>query len=184
MEHTKTAQDKTAARDMCYVALFTALIAIMAQISIPMPAGVPLTLQTLAIPLAGLILGPRRGTLSTVIYVLIGAAGVPVFAGLKGGMGVVLGMTGGFLVSFPIMALLAGLGIAKGKTGMWLGLILGAVINYAVGTVWFMVIAHTGAAAALTACVIPFIPTAILKLVLAGLIGMMLRGVLIKNGLL
>ena len=85
--------------DLCYIALFTALIAVLAQISIPLPGGVPLTLQTLAVPLAGIVLGPRRGTFSTLLYVLLGAIGIPVFANFTGGLGIVLGVTGGFIIS-------------------------------------------------------------------------------------
>ncbi len=173
-------------KDICYIALFTALIAILAQISIPLPGGVPLTLQTFAVPLAGLVLGSKRGTIATVVYVLLGAVGVPVFANFTGGLGIVLGMTGGFIVSFPLMALLAGFGVKKTVKSplLWLWLVLGAVVNYAVGTVWFIVVAKSNLATALTACVVPFIPTAILKIILAGFFGTMLRGVLIKANLL
>ena len=178
--------EKLSLVDISQIALFTALIAVMAQISIPLPGGVPLTLQTLAIPLAGLVLGPKKGTLSTIVYVLLGAVGAPVFANFTGGIGIVLGMTGGFLLSFPIMALLAG--FASGKNAkspiLWMWLLAGAVINYIVGTLWFMFAAKANLMGALTACVIPFIPTAIIKMILAGMLGPMLRGVLIKSNLL
>ena len=172
--------------DLCYIALFTALIAALAQISIPLPGGVPLTLQTFAIPLAGLVLGAKRGTMSTVIYVLLGAVGVPVFAGFKGGLGVVFGMTGGFIISFPLMALMAGFAVNKSAKSimLWVWLVLGALANYAVGTVWFMIAAHTGLREALISCVVPFIPTAILKIILVGLAGPMLRGILQKANLI
>ena len=173
-------------RDICYIALFTALIAVLAQISIPLPGGVPLTLQTFAVPLAGLVLGSKRGTIATAVYVLLGAVGVPVFAGFAGGLGIVLGMTGGFIVSFPIMAFLAGLAVKKSLKSplLWLWLILGALVNYVIGTVWFMVVAGSTLPAALAACVIPFIPTAIIKIILSGIFGTMLRGILVKAGLL
>jgi len=173
-------------RDLCYIAFFTALIAVLAQISIPLPGGVPLTLQTFAVPLAGLVLGSKKGTIASLIYVLLGAVGVPVFANFSGGPGIVLGMTGGFILSFPVMAFLSGLGANKSVKSplLWLWLIIGAAANYAVGTVWFMVIADSSLYAALAACVIPFIPTAILKIILAGFFGTMLRGVLRKADLL
>ena len=98
MEKTKT-KSKIEIRDICYIAIFTAIIAVMAQISIPLPGGVPLTLQTLAVPLAGIILGAKRGTMSTIIYILLAMAGVPVLAGFSGGAGVVFGVTGGFIIS-------------------------------------------------------------------------------------
>ena len=169
-------------RDLCYCAAFAAVIAVLAQISIPLPAGVPLTLQTLAVPLAGLILGRRRGAMAVLIYLLAGAVGLPVFAGLQGGLHILLGMTGGFLLSFPLMAWAAGFGIESGH--MWVGLIAGAIGNYIIGTLWFMVVAHTGLMPALTACVLPFIPTAILKLILSGLLGILLRRALLRADLL
>ncbi len=173
-------------RDICYIALFTALIAVLAQISIPLPGGVPLTLQTFAVPLAGLVLGSKRGTMASLIYVLLGAVGVPVFAGFSGGLGIVLGMTGGFIVSFPIMAFLAGFAVKKSIKSplLWLWLVLGAVVNYVIGTVWFMIVAGSSLPAALTACVIPFIPTAIIKIILSGIFGTTLRGILVKANLL
>ena len=188
--------EKTAvtALDICYIAVFTAIITVMAQISVPLPGGVPMTLQTLAVPLAAMILGTKRGTLSVIVYLLLGAAGVPVFAGFVGGIGKLFGMTGGFLFSFPLMALAAGLGVElsrriqgnalKRSVPMWLGLIIGALINYAIGTIWFMFVAEAGLMYSLSACVIPFIPTAILKIILAGILGPILKRALAKAGLL
>ena len=79
--------------DLCYIAMFTTLIAVLAQVSIPLPGGVPLTLQTFAVPLAGLILGAKRGTVSALLYVLLGAVGVPVFANFTGGLGTGLALS-------------------------------------------------------------------------------------------
>ena len=173
-------------RDLCYISLFTALIAVLAQISIPLPGGVPMTLQTFAVPVAGLVLGPKRGTIAATVYVLLGAVGVPVFAGFSGGIGIVLGMTGGFIVSFPLMAFLSGLGAGKNIKSplLWLWLILGAAANYAVGTLWFMAVANSSLTAALAACVIPFIPTAILKIILSAAFGTVIRGALLRADLL
>ena len=172
--------------DLCYISLFTALIAVLAQISIPLPGGVPLTLQTLAVPLAGIVLGPKRGTISALLYVLLGAIGIPVFANFTGGLGIVLGVTGGFILSFPIMALFAGYASTKSvkSPALWMWLILGALVNYAVGTVWCMFAAGLDLAGALAACVIPFIPTAIVKIVLTGFFGTMLRKTLMKANVL
>ena len=157
-------KERNAQRDsimnICYIGVFVALIVVMAQISIPMPAGVPMTLQTLIIPLAGIILGKGRGTIAALIYVLLGAVGVPVFAGFAGGLGIVLGVTGGFIVSFPLMAFAAGLGYEKNqKFGIWIGLVLGAVLNYLIGTIWFAIVTGSSLMAGFTACVLPFIPT-------------------------
>ena len=93
---------------MTRVALMAAVTAVAAQIAVPIPP-VPFTLQVLAVILSGLLLGPRYGALAQAIYVLVGAVGVPVFAEFSGGLGVILGPTGGYLVSYPIAAAVAGL---------------------------------------------------------------------------
>ena len=84
---TKTAPKSAfTVKETCYAGLFAAVIAIMAQISIPMPGGVPMTMQTFAVTLAAIVLGAKLSTVSTVIYLILGAAGVPVLAGFTGGL--------------------------------------------------------------------------------------------------
>ena len=171
--------------DICYIGLFVALTAVLAQISIPLPGGVPLTLQTFIIPLTGLVLGAKRGTIAACIYVLLGAVGVPVFAGFSGGFGAIAGPTGGFIISFPLMALAAGLAAKQGgQPALIAGLVIGSVLNYAVGTVWFVLVTGSGYAAAIAACVLPFIPTAILKIILVDLIGVRCKTLLLRSGVL
>ena len=82
-------------QDICSVAIMAALTAVMAQISIPMPMGVPMTMQTFAVTLAGVILGSKRGAVSMVVYLLIGSVGVPVFSNMGGGVQYLIGPTGG-----------------------------------------------------------------------------------------
>ena len=96
--------------DLCMIGVVTAVIVIMAQISIPMPLGVPMTMQTFAITLAGIILGSKKGAVASLIYVLLGAVGVPVFANFSGGYQLLVGPTGGFIISFPIMAFIIAFG--------------------------------------------------------------------------
>ena len=112
--------------------------------------------------------------------------GVPVLAGLSGGVGVVFGMTGGFILSFPIMALISGLVSDKGVKSpiYWLGLLAGVIINYIIGTVWFVIVADSTFAVAFTACVLPFIPTAVIKLILSGILGDTLKKAMRKANLL
>jgi len=162
--------------DLCFISIFTAIIAIMAQIVIPMPYGVPMTLQTLAISLAGILLGPRRGAISALLYVLLGAVGVPVFAGFNGGLGAVFGPTGGFIMSFPVLAFAAGFGAARNNT-KWLygGIIAGIVLNYLCGVVYFSIITSNDLITSFVTCVLVFIPTDILKIITAGLIGKKVR---------
>ena len=155
-------------RDICYSGLFAAVIAIMAQISIPMPGGVPMTMQTFAITLAAVVLGAKLSTVSSVIYLLLGAVGVPVLANFSGG----------FLISFPLMAFIIGWGADHRhafRGAYVLALIVGTIANYVVGTAMFCVLMNSSIAAGVTACVLPFIPTAVIKAVLATVVGFLVR---------
>jgi len=94
--------------DIVLCALFAAIIAVLSQIAIPMPSGVPVTLQTFAIALCGYYICTLRAAVSTLVYVLIGAVGVPVFSGFKGGFASIVGPTGGFIIGFIAMAAICG----------------------------------------------------------------------------
>jgi len=176
---------KLSIRDLCYIGIFTAIITACAQLSIPMPYGVPMTLQTFAIPLAGVVLGTKKGTFSVLIYVLLGAIGFPVFAGFAGGLSIVLGATGGFILSFPLMALTAGIGDSKNNK-IWLvcGLLAGAVINYLCGMIYFTVVMSSDLKTAFIACVLPFIPVAIVKIGLVAVLGKSLKTALLRSKVL
>ena len=170
-------------RDLCMIGLWTAVIAVMSQFSIPMPMGVPMTMQTFAISLAAIVLGARKSTLATGIYVLLGAIGIPVFANFSGGLSYVVGPTGGFILSFPIMAFIIGLGSEYGikNKGVFIGaLVMGTVINYIVGVLMFCIITKSPIQTGIMACVLPFIPTAIIKAVLASVLGLQMRRRLVK----
>ena len=109
MEENK--KKKISTKDMVQIAMFTAVVAVLSQIAIPMPSGVPVTLQTLAVALCGYVLGSKKGAVSLLVYALLGAVGAPVFANFKGGLGAIAGPTGGFIWGFIFMAFLCGLGI-------------------------------------------------------------------------
>lgn len=96
-------------RDLVLVGMFAAVLAVISQISLPMPSGVPITIQVFGIALVGAVLGWKRGFLATVVYILIGAVGVPVFANFRGGLEVLTGMSGGYILAWPVMALLCGI---------------------------------------------------------------------------
>ena len=172
----------TKTKFLSYCAFFAALTAVLSQISVPV-GPVPVNLALMSPVICAALFGVKTGFTSQTVFVLLGAVGLPVFAGFKGGLGIVLGLTGGFIVSFPIMAFLAGLGLEMGgMVKLYAGLVAGAVINYIIGTCWFVVAAHSTFAAAFAACVLPFIPTAIIKIILAGIIGKKVRELLIKAG--
>ncbi|MDR0570625.1 MAG: biotin transporter BioY [Clostridiales Family XIII bacterium] len=180
----KNKRRKMSVQDMCLIGIFTGIICVLGQISIPMPYGVPMTLQTFAVPLAGVMLGAKRGGIATLIYVILGAIGVPVFAGFTGGFGHIAGPTGGFILSFPLMAVAAGIGAGAGNK-VWLagGLVVGAVVNYLCGMFMFSLVTANNLVFAFTACVLPFIPTSIIKIVLVAVLGANVKKVLAKRGL-
>ena len=174
--------------DMVYVAVFAVLIAICSWISIPMT--VPFTLQTFAVFLAVGVLGGKRGSLAVLIYILLGAVGIPVFAGFSGGIGQLLGNTGGYIIGFLFSALLMWL-IEKlfGRKTWVLGIsmVLGLIVCYAIGTVWFMVVyaqnsGAVGLATVLGWCVIPVIIPDLVKIALALTLSKRLSKALKLNG--
>ena len=167
---------KFSVRDICYAGLFAAVIAVMAQISIPMPLGVPMTMQTFAITLAAVVLGSKLSAIATLVYLLLGAVGVPVLANFSGGIDKFVGPTGGFLISFPIMAYIIGLEHRNAFKGAFpVAVVVGTVVNYIVGVILFVIVAHITVSVAVSACVLPFIPTAIIKAVLACVLGLNIR---------
>ena len=165
-------------RNLCLIGLFTAVISIMAQIVIPMPFGVPFTMQTFAITLAGIILGSKNGAIASIIYVMLGAVGLPVFANFTGGWQSIVGPTGGFLLSFPIMAYIIGLGTeyrSKWKGFSILGVTLGTLLNLVCGSLMFCQLTDTTFLVGFTTCALPHVPATIVKAVLAHLLGFNIR---------
>ena len=108
-------------RRITRIALLTAVISALSQLAVPAPSGVPFTLQTFAVALAGFLLGAEDGFLAALCYVLLGAVGAPVYAQFRGGPQMLVGMTGGFLLGFLPMAALCGAGarMARKTAGGW-----------------------------------------------------------------
>ena len=167
------ARDNSKVLDLVYIAIGAALIAICSWISIP--TAVPFTLQTFAVFFVLLALGGERGTLATLVYVLLGAVGVPVFAGFSGGIGVLLGNTGGYIIGFLFTGLIYILFTKFFKKNIVMkvvALVLGLAVCYAFGTAWFMHVymkssGEVGLLTVLGWCVFPFIIPDLLKLALA-----------------
>ena len=167
---------------MIQAALFAALTAVFSQIALPLPfTPVPVNLATLAVMLAGGILGMRFGLISQVIYVCLGLVGLPVFAQFTGGAGIVLGPTGGYIAGYILSAGLAGLlfdRLSSGKngTGVCAGIYAVSLLAcYLPGTLWFMVVTGSGLIPSLMMCVIPFLPGDALKIAAAVLLTKRLR---------
>lgn len=159
--------------DLVYVGVFAVIMAICSWISIP--TAVPFTLQTFGVFVAVLVLGGKRGTAAVGLYILLGALGVPVFAGMTGGIGVLLGATGGYIIGFLFSALLMwAMEQLPGPKSVVqvLSMAAGLLVCYAFGTVWFMAVyLKSGETAGLMTvlgwCVIPFIIPDLLKIALA-----------------
>lgn len=185
MESTSPAQasarkrkQRFGVRSMAMCALFAAITAVLSQIAIPI-GPVPISMSTLAVFLAGGLLGARDGTISQLIYVLLGAVGVPVFANFSGGLGTLVGPTGGYIIGYIFMALVTGLLIPLCRNKMRYIIpvfVLGLIVCYAFGTVWYIVVTHTGLGAAMMTCVVPFLPGDAVKIVLAAVLTVKLSG--------
>lgn len=152
-------------RDLTLIALFAALIAICAWLTVPMP-DVPFTMQTFGVFLALLLLGGRRGTLAILLYILLGAVGLPVFSGFRGGIGSLLGTTGGYIVGFLFSGLVYWAITALVRTEKtvihFFALTAALFLCYAFGTVWFMTmyLRSSGAISlgvVLMKCVVPYL---------------------------
>lgn len=172
-DSTTVIKSKLKAVDLALIAMFAAIIAVCSWITIPMT--VPFTLQTLGVFCAVGLLGGKRGTLAVLTYIVMGAIGLPVFAGFTGGIGILATSTGGYLVGFLFSALVYWLvtSLLGNRTGIiWLAMILGLLVCYAFGTTWFMVVyANTtgkiGLFTALGWCVVPFILPDLVKIAAA-----------------
>ncbi|HSW36432.1 MAG TPA: biotin transporter BioY [Candidatus Limnocylindrales bacterium] len=157
------------------IALCTALIAVLAQVSIPLPfSPVPFTGQVIGVLLAGALLGSKDGLLAVFAYLLLGAAGAPVFAMGRGGLFILLGPTGGYLLGFMPAAYLTGrLTETKADLSLWRtygAMLIALVVIFLLGAIQLGLIMNFNIMQTLMAGVIPFIPLDLLKVVLAGLL--------------
>lgn len=166
-------------QNMVLIAIFTALIVVCSWIRVPVQP-VPFTLQTFAVFVTAGLLGSKRGTISVIVYILLGIIGVPVFAGqVKSGPSVIAGPTGGYIVGFIFTAIVTGLIVEKAANKLEgvakivvtaLAMLVGDVICFAIGTIWFMILMKNGLVATLGLCVFPYIIPDIIKIIVAVII--------------
>ena len=192
MNHADTAVRETgrglSTMDLVQIGIFAALIAICSWISIP--AAVPFTMQTFAVFMAALVLGGKRGMLAVLDYLLMGAIGVPVFHGFTGGIGIILGSTGGYIVGFILttMIMWALEKPARQNTVIRaVSMVAGLLACYALGTAWFMLVyaRANGAISLMTAlgwCVFPFVIPDLLKIALAWMVSPLIRRAIQAGG--
>lgn len=179
-------KNKFSVYTMTTCALMAALMCVLGPLSVPI-GPIPVTLTNLVIYLSVWLLGMKGATVSTLVYLLLGAVGMPVFSGFQGGFAKLAGPTGGYLVGFLFIPLIGGFILDRSRGNILAsiaGMIAGTAVLYLLGTVWFVFQTQSQIWYALTVCVFPFIPFDLGKIVLASFFGNALRKALRKADLL
>ena len=171
---------KIKTKQMVLIALMTAVTCVLGPLSIPLPfSPVPISLTNFAIFLAIFVLGMKNGTISFIIYLLLGAVGVPVFSSFRGGLQVLAGPTGGYLIGFIFLALIMGFALDhfdRKLVPTIIGMIIGMVVCYAFGTVWLAKLLSLSSKEGLMMGVIPYLPGDAAKIIIAAIVGPKLYG--------
>lgn len=168
-------------KKLVLISLFASLIAVLSQMSIPMPSGVPLTLQTFAVTLTGVVLGYKIAPIAVLVYIALGAASVPVFSNFKGGLQVLFGSTGGFIFGFVFFSLFCGIRLKEKKITEILLCCSGLLICHILGTLQFSILSNISFVKCLSIVSLPFIPKDILSVISGYLIGIKIKSKLQKT---
>lgn len=163
--------------DLAQIGLFAAVLVVLSQRSIPLPGGVPVTLQTFAVALTAYVLKWKKGVLSVLIFLILGAVGLPVFHNFTGGFGMLIGVTGGFLWGFLPMAILCGLGMScweRFQDSKWKGAVFLVVCSLAglaachiPGFLQYAAVTHTSILRSFLTASVPFLVKDVLSEVVA-----------------
>ena len=171
---------KIRTKQMVLIALMTAVTCVLGPLSIPLPfSPVPISLTNFAIFLAIFVLGMKSGTISFIIYLLLGAIGVPVFSSFSRGLQVLAGPTGGYLIGFSFLALIMGFALDhfdRKLVPTIIGMIIGMAVCYAFGTVWLAKLLSLSFKEGLMMGVIPYLPGDAAKIIIAAIVGPKLYG--------
>lgn len=171
---------KIRTKQMVLIALMTAVTCVLGPLSIPLPfSPVPISLTNFAIFLAIFVLGMKNGTISFIIYLLLGAVGVPVFSSFRGGFQVLAGPTGGYLIGFIFLALIMGFALDhfdRKLVPTIIGMIIGMAVCYAFGTVWLAKLLSLSFKEGLMMGVIPYLAGDAAKIIIAAIVGPKLYG--------
>ena len=173
--------------DMSLCALFAAFLCIISPFSVPL-GPIPLSLGLFGVLLAGVVLGPVKGFVSVTLYLLLGICGLPVFGGAQGGVGVIVGPTGGFLWGYLLTVLVVGILFPLAKACQKSPLLIavfcfaGTLLCDLCGVLQYMAVAKVSFAAALIVCFYPFVLIDLVKCLLVGFLGGRLREILGKIG--
>lgn len=195
MNTEKTFQPKTSSvskpristKELVLAGMFAAVLAVISQISIPLPTGVPITIQIFGVALIGTVLGWRLGFLATLIYILLGAVGLPVFSNFRGGIQSLMGLAGGYIWGWLIMVVLCGI---RPKTGskllntilMFLLPVLGTLIDEAIGGLqWAALSGDMSILGVFSYSIVAFVPKDIILTVIAVIIGISIRKSVIRQ---
>ena len=166
---------KIKTKQMVLIALMTAVTCVLGPLSIPLPfSPVPISLTNFAIFLAIFVLGMKNGTISFIIYLLLGAVGVPVFSSFRGGLQVLAGPTGGYLIGFIFLALIMGFALDhfdRKLVPTIIGMIIGMAVCYAFGTVWLAKLLSLSFKEGLMMGVIPYLAGDVAKIIIAAIVG-------------
>ena len=163
---------KFTVKDMVLCALLAAMTGILSQIGIPI-GEIPINLALFSVYLAGGLLGSYKGAVSMVVYVMMGAVGIPAFSNFRGGLSVLAGPTGGYILGYIFAALAVGMMSTYWGDSFWklaVGMTGGLALCYLFGTVWFVLLTGKGLVAALSACVVPFLPGDAVKIISAAIL--------------
>ncbi len=164
-------------KDIAIISVAAAMICVVSPVSIPI-GDIPISLATFIIYLIAAIIGPKKGTISVLVYILVGIIGVPVFSNYRAGISVIVGVTGGYIVGYIPLALLTGIFIYKCKGKIWMypiGMILGTIVCYFIGTIWYMFNTHNNLMGSLLVCVVPFLLFDLIKIVLSSVLAYLMN---------
>lgn len=171
-------------KELVLTGMFTAIICVLSLISIPTQI-IPFTMGLFAIFLTGALLPPRNALLAVLVYLLIGAIGIPVFANFKAGLSALTGPTGGYLMAYPLMSFITSLSYQYSKkykvAALTIGMLLSLLVCYLLGTLWFTLILPKTFYEALALCVFPFILFDLLKIAFAVSLSLIIRKTVMKH---
>lgn len=165
-------EKKLTTKHILYAGMFAALLAALSQVAIPLPSGVPVTLQTFTVALTGVVLGWKLGSAAVIVYILLGLIGVPVFSHFTAGPGILFGMSGGFIFGFVFLAALCGFSAQPGNKGLRIVLgTAGLVICHVLGVLQFSLVTGTPAAASFFYVSAPYVLKDVISVVVAYIAG-------------
>jgi len=177
---------KTTVYQMTTMALMAALMCVVGPLSVPI-GPIPISFTNFVIYLAVWLLEGQAAAVSYCVYLLVGMVGLPVFSGYSGGLGKLVGPTGGYLIGFIFMAMICSAVTRRTNyhtAFSMAGMAAATAVAYGFGTVWFMIQSKATLGYALMTCVLPFIPCDLVKIAVAVALGVTIRRGLLRSGLL